>query len=192
MFQNIPKMMNDNNFYTTKVARKDVALCTMTIPIQWGSSSRSGTAATAVGLACLFMPLAGVLVLQPVAGGWWILLVLWTFVWPHLAWQLAARSSDPYASETHNLKADALLAGMWMGLIGVNLLPSIAAGNGGFYHHDGAGGPRLCLAGVILMVVACLVTLQLTGITTPQPVTDYLPDGAGTSAVSLLFLDDFP
>lgn len=59
----------------------------------------------------------------------------------------------------------------------------------------GAGGPRLCLAGVILMVVACLVTLQLTGIaiTPDAPVTDYLPDGAGTSAVSTpLFLDDFP
>jgi diguanylate cyclase len=71
-----------------------------------------------------------------------------------------------YASETHNLKADALLP-EWMGLIGVNLLPSIAMAMVVFITTMGAGGPRLCLAGVILMVVACLVTLQLTGIHYP-------------------------
>jgi diguanylate cyclase len=118
-------MMNDNNFYTQRVARRRSALHDddpHSMGLQFAQRERLPRA---VGLACLFMPLAGVLVLQPVAGGWWILLVLWTFVWPHLAWQLAARSSDPYASETHNLKADALLP-EWMGLIGVNLLPSIA------------------------------------------------------------------
>lgn len=30
---------------------------------------------------------------------------------------------------------------------------------------DGAGGPRLFVAGLVLMVVSCLVTLELTGIT---------------------------
>lgn len=46
------------------------------------------------------------------------LLVGWAFVWPHLAWQLASKAVDPLHSEYTNLKADAILAGMWMGLWG--------------------------------------------------------------------------
>lgn len=116
-----------------------------------------------VGLAGLFLPLAGVIVSQSVAGGWWILLVLWTLVWPHLAWQLAARSSDPFVSETHNLKVDAIMAGVWVALSGLNILPSLALAMMVFIATMGVGGPRLCLAGAVLTLVACLVTLQLTG-----------------------------
>lgn len=54
------------------------------------------------------------------------LLVGWAFVWPHLAWQLAGKADDPMHSEFTNLKADAILTGMWIGLMGVNLLPSTA------------------------------------------------------------------
>ena len=66
----------------------------------------------------MFFPIASVLVSQPITGGWWLLLVGWAFVWPHLAWQLASKAVDPLHSEYTNLKADAILAGMWMGLWG--------------------------------------------------------------------------
>lgn len=160
-----PKMMNDNNFYTPESGKERRTTLNDDDPHAMGLQfAQRERLPRAVGLACLFMPLAGVLVQQPIAGGWWLLLVLWTFVWPHLAWQLAARSSDPYTSETHNLKADAILAGMWMALTGVNMLPSIALAMMVFITTMGSGGPRLCLAGVVLMAVSCLVTLQLTGI----------------------------
>ena len=167
-------MMNDNNFYATESGKERRNTLhdddPHTLGLQFAQRERLPRA---IGLACLFMPLAGVLVLQPIAGGWWILLVLWSFVWPHLAWQLAARSSDPFTSETHNLKADALLAGVWIALTGVNMLPSIALAMMVFITTMGAGGPRLCLAGVVLMAVACLVTLQLTG-TTISPASSSL------------------
>lgn len=161
-----PKMMNDNNFYTSESGKERRNTLHDDDPHAMGLQfAQRERLPRTVGLACLFMPLAGVLVSQPVAGGWWILLALWSFVWPHLAWQVAARSSDPHASETHNLKADAVLAGVWIALIGVNMLPSIALAMMVFITTMGAGGPRLCLAGVVMMAVACLVTLQLTGIT---------------------------
>ncbi len=79
-----------------------------------------------VGLAALFVPLASVLVSQLLSGVWWLLLVGWVFVWPHLARQLAFRSTCPHGGEIVNLKIDAIIAGVWMGLIGFNALPTAA------------------------------------------------------------------
>lgn len=79
-----------------------------------------------VGLAALFIPLASVLVSQFLSGVWWLLLVGWVFVWPHLARQLAFRSAEPNSSEIVNLKIDAIIAGVWMGLTGCSALPTAA------------------------------------------------------------------
>ncbi|MGY6030859.1 diguanylate cyclase AdrA [Phytobacter sp. AG2a] len=161
-----PNMMNDNNFYTSDASDKERHAHLSDVDhysegLQFAKRERLPRAA---GLACLFFPLAAEMVSKPTAGGWWVLLVLWIFVWPHLAWQLASRSSDPLASETHNLKADAILAGIWIALTGVNLMPSLALAMMVFITTMGAGGPRLCIAGAILTLVSSLVTLKLTGI----------------------------
>lgn len=74
----------------------------------------------------MFLPVAAVLVTQPVFGGWWLLLVGWSFVWPHLAWQWSAKALDPLRQEIYNLKVDAILSGMWIALMGVNMLPAAA------------------------------------------------------------------
>ena len=92
------------------------------------------------------------------------MLVGWAFVWPHLAWQLASKAIDPLHSEYTNLKADAILAGMWMGIMGINLLPSTALLMIICINLMGAGGMRVFIAGAGLTVVSCLVTLQLTDI----------------------------
>ncbi|WP_437890472.1 diguanylate cyclase AdrA [Phytobacter sp. V91] len=161
-----PKIMNDNNFYTPDGSNKERNPNLSDEDhyndgLQFAQRERLPRAA---GLACLFFPLAAEMVSKPMAGGWWILLVLWTFVWPHLAWQLASRSSDPLASETHNIKVDAILAGIWVALTGINLMPSLALVMMVFITTMGAGGPRLCLVAVFLTLVSCLATLQLTGI----------------------------
>ncbi|MFG3826210.1 MASE2 domain-containing protein, partial [Escherichia coli] len=64
----------------------------------------------------------------------------------------------------YNLKTDAITAGMWVGIMGVNALPSTTMLMIMCLNLMGAGGIRLFVAGLVLMVVACLVTLQLTGI----------------------------
>lgn len=58
----------------------------------------------AVGLAGMFLPIASTLVSHPSPGWWWLLLVGWAFVWPHLAWQIASRAVDPLSREIYNLK----------------------------------------------------------------------------------------
>lgn len=42
------------------------------------------------------------------------------------SWQIASRAVDPLSREIYNLKTDAVLAGMWVGVMGVNVLPSTA------------------------------------------------------------------
>ncbi|VEA48322.1 adrA protein [Salmonella enterica subsp. arizonae] len=101
----------------------------------------------AVGLGGMFLPVAAVLVSQHVSGGWWLLLVGWSFVWPHLAWQWAMKAPDPLQQEIYNLKADVILTGMWIALIGVNMLPAAALFRMMSMNLIGAGGLRLFFAG---------------------------------------------
>jgi diguanylate cyclase len=116
-----------------------------------------------VGLAAMFFPISGVLVTHFLPGGWWLLLVGWTFIWPHLAWQLACRSSKPFYSEIVNLKVDAIIAGVWIGLMGLNALPTTALIMMIGMNMMGSGGFRLFITGLFIILFSALVTLQLSG-----------------------------
>jgi len=50
--------------------------------------------------------------------GLWIAASLHFLVYPHLAYQYSARARDPRAAETHNLRADAFLLGIWVAGLG--------------------------------------------------------------------------
>ena len=158
--------MNDENFYKKAVAQSEPPHSPQNDHQRSGLRfARRVRLPRAVGLGWMFLPIAAVLASQPIAGGWWLFLVGWSFVWPHLAWQLASKAIDPLSRELYNLKADAILAGVWVGVMGVNVLPSTALLMMMCMNLMGAGGLRLFIAGMVLMVVSCLVTLQLTGIT---------------------------
>ena len=158
--------MNDENFYKKAVAQSEPPHSPQNDHQRSGLRfARRVRLPRAVGLGWMFLPIAAVLASQPIAGGWWLFLVGWSFVWPHLAWQLASKAIDPLSREIYNLKADAILAGVWVGVMGVNVLPSTALLMMMCMTLMGAGGLRLFIAGMVLMVVSCLVTLQLTGIT---------------------------
>lgn len=158
--------MNDENFYKKAVAQSEPPHSPQNDHQRSGLRfARRVRLPRAVGLGWMFLPIAAVVASQPIAGGWWLFLVGWSFVWPHLAWQLASKAIDPLSREIYNLKADAILAGVWVGVMGVNVLPSTALLMMMCMNLMGAGGLRLFIAGMVLMVVSCLVTLQLTGIT---------------------------
>ncbi|MEH0886393.1 diguanylate cyclase AdrA [Enterobacter sp. UNJFSC 003] len=116
-----------------------------------------------VGLTALFFPIAGILVTHFHSGGWWLLLVGWAFIWPHLAWQRACCSSEPHGSEMFNLKVDATIAGVWIGLMGVNAMPSAALIVMIGMNTMGSGGLRFFLTAITLTLLSALVSLQLTG-----------------------------
>ena len=163
-----PKIMNDENFFKKAAAHGEEPPLTPQNEHQRSGLrfARRVRLPRAVGLAGMFLPIASTLVSHPPPGwGGWLVLVGWAFVWPHLAWQIASRAVDPLSREIYNLKTDAVLAGMWVGVMGVNVLPSTAMLMIMCLNLMGAGGPRLFVAGLVLMVVSCLVTLELTGIT---------------------------
>ncbi|MGV2810428.1 diguanylate cyclase AdrA [Enterobacter cancerogenus] len=158
-------MINDEIFYTKESVQEEWHQ-----DLFQDDSHRSGILfarrvrlARTVGLAAMFFPIAGVLVSHFLPGGWWLLLVGWAFIWPHLAWQLAFRSAAPYRREVYNLKVDAIIAGVWIGLMGIGALPSAALFMMIGMNMMGAGGFRLFLTGTILAVLSALITLHLTG-----------------------------
>ena len=85
------------------------------------------------------------------------------FIWPHLARQFTCRSSQPYQCEIFNLKIDAIFTGIWIGLMGVNALPSAALVMMMGMNMMGSGGCRLFLAGIAITTLSAVVTLKLTG-----------------------------
>ncbi|MBK4990849.1 diguanylate cyclase [Pseudomonas sp. S36] len=76
---------------------------------------------TGLGFFCV---LIGIFPLQP-AGWVWALLFAHGFVWPHLAYQLARRSGEPFRTEQRNLVFDGFAGGCWAGVMGLNPLPSV-------------------------------------------------------------------
>jgi len=115
-----------------------------------------------IGLATGFFCVASVLVLQPVSGWWWLLLVANGFIWPHFAWQVADRAADPAWAERRNLMLDAGMGGMWIAVMGMNALPSALIVTMTCMNNIGCGGVKLFLGGLLTIVLSCLLTLGLT------------------------------
>jgi len=78
----------------------------------------------ALGLALGFIAVAGVFLANEAHAFAWFALALHGFVWPHAAYFVSRRSADPYRAELRNLALDSGLAGVWIALMGANLLPS--------------------------------------------------------------------
>jgi diguanylate cyclase len=78
----------------------------------------------ALGMGLAALPMSAVL--YELASPWpaWAWAVLTCFVWPHVAFQLATRSRDPFRAELRNFMFDSFLAGSWLPLMHFNLLPS--------------------------------------------------------------------
>lgn len=114
-----------------------------------------------VGLATLFFPLADALVVQSIELFWWVLLVMWVFLWPQLAWKIACRAAAPRHSELNNVKADGVVAGFWIGILEMNPLIALAvivvAGLNFFW----AGGIRIFISGMLLLLISVLITSGL-------------------------------
>ncbi|WP_259461733.1 diguanylate cyclase AdrA [Enterobacter sp. R1(2018)] len=114
-----------------------------------------------IGLATGFFCVASVLVMQPLSGWWWLLLVANGFIWPHLAWQVADRAADPARAEIRNLLVDSLMGGVWIAAMGLNALPSALIVALMSMNNMGCGGVKLFLSGLALLVCACAITLGL-------------------------------
>ena len=135
-----------------------------------------------LGLGLGFFCVASVLYQHGANPVTWAALAFNGFLWPHLARLITNRSRDPYRAELRNLIADSGAGGVWVALMGFNLLPSallvamlsmdkISAGGFRFFARTAAVQAACCAAAVLafgfdfrptttmLNVVACLPLL---------------------------------
>ncbi|WP_263263871.1 diguanylate cyclase [Pseudomonas sp. RIT-PI-S] len=117
-----------------------------------------------LGCALSFLFVAAVALGNALTSGWiWALMLLNAFVWPSLAYRLGRASADPYVTERRSLLLDALFAGLWVGQMALNLLPSVLLLAMVSLNAVAAGGWRLVRASVVLQAVGVLAALSLTG-----------------------------
>lgn len=126
-----------------------------------------------LGLALGFLAVAAVLRRNGAPLAFWILLVLHGFAWAHLARALAQSSDDPVRAERRNVLVDSVLCGIWIVLMGFNVLPTVLLTTMLAMTCIGAGGGRLLLKGLLAEALACLITIAWWGFR-PSPVTQQL------------------
>ncbi|MFJ3524684.1 diguanylate cyclase [Pseudomonas sp. NPDC090203] len=87
----------------------------------------------------------------------WALMLFHGYGWPHVAYQLARFSSQPYQAERRTLIYDSLAGGFWAGAMGFNPLPTVTALSMMAMNNIAAGGPRLFVLGCIAQLAGSAV-----------------------------------
>jgi signal transduction histidine kinase/CheY-like chemotaxis protein len=105
----------------------------------------------------LLLVCGSVLIERPTSWLTWALLVGISLGWPHLAYFLAARSRDSKRAEHHNLIADAVLLGGWVGVISFSLWPTVGAVIISITAALSTGGPIMGLVAFVGMFTAAVI-----------------------------------
>ncbi|MBE8718060.1 diguanylate cyclase [Cellvibrio polysaccharolyticus] len=87
----------------------------------------------------------------------WLLLFLNGFVWPHVAYQIALRSPNPYQTERQSFLIDSGTAGVWLVAMGFNPIPGALVTMMLWMNNMAAGGPVLFLKGALASVAGVLI-----------------------------------
>jgi diguanylate cyclase len=94
----------------------------------------------------------------------WGALFLHAFAWPHLAYAIARRSRNPFRTERRNLTLDSALGGVWVVLMGFNLLPSVVLITALSMDKVSVGGWRFLGRTAAAMLAAGALTALLFGV----------------------------
>ena len=120
-----------------------------------------------VGLALGAVCIGGGLWEQDAPRWLWMLMLVNTLGWPHLAFRLSARSHNPYRAELANLTLDSLYGGIWMAVMHFNLAPSVILFAMLAMDKAAVGGPKF-LARCFTAQVAAAVGVALLFAIEPQ------------------------
>ncbi|MFK3723007.1 diguanylate cyclase [Pseudomonas monteilii] len=112
---------------------------------------------TGLGFFCVMIGLG------PQQPAWWLwgLLLAHGFLWPHLAYQMARRSAQPFRAEQRSLVCDGLLGGCWAGAMGLNPLPSVIILSMIAMDKIAAGGVYMLVKVLVAQVVGIVLVLWL-------------------------------
>jgi diguanylate cyclase len=114
-----------------------------------------------VGLGIGFICVAAALYPAHPPSWVWLVMIFHGYVWPHVAYQLAKHSAQPYRAERRNLIYDSLAGGFWAGAMGLNPLPTVTALSMMAMNNIAAGGVRLLCAGALAQLTGALVAYWL-------------------------------
>jgi diguanylate cyclase len=112
------------------------------------------------GMALAFPAVGAVLYQQQAPWHVWLFAVFCGFIWPHLAYLIAAKSERPTLAEYRNLICDSVLAGLWVPLMSFNLLPSLVLLTMASLDNMAVGGWRLFAKGLFAAAVSILIGWQ--------------------------------
>jgi diguanylate cyclase len=90
-------------------------------------------------------------------------LALNALVWPHVAYPIARRARNPYRAELRNLMVDSACGGVWMAIMGFNLVPSAVLFSMLVMDKISVGGLRFLWRCLAAQVAAALLVTVLTG-----------------------------
>jgi len=110
-----------------------------------------------VGLGICFFCVAAALYPITIPGWVWAVVIFYSYVWPHVAFQLASRSKNPYRAERRNLIYDSAFSGFWAGSMGLNVLPSVTVLSMMAMNNVASGGPRLFFTGGLAQLAGALL-----------------------------------
>lgn len=133
-----------------------------------------------IGLGLGFFYVAAALNTHALPLWLWGVLSFNGFIWPHLAFYLSCRARDPKRFEFGNLRLDACMGGVWIGMMGFNALPSVLIVSMMGMNNIAAGGVRLFSHGLLIQGASAWVAFWLRGghplfATTPEQVYFCLP-----------------
>jgi len=93
----------------------------------------------------------------------WLAFLLYCFAWPHLAWQWARHSGNPFRAEQRNLLIDQFWGGAWMAVIGFNVLPTVLTVTLLCMSSLTGGGLRLLRRGLVWLLAGAAIGMLLSG-----------------------------
>ncbi|RMT82064.1 diguanylate cyclase [Pseudomonas viridiflava] len=91
----------------------------------------------------------------------WPVALFNALVWPHVAYQLARTSRQPYQAEWRNLLTDSFAGGFWIGAMGFSVLPGITVVAMMAMHNIAAAGPRLMLRGFVAQALGVMASVLI-------------------------------
>lgn len=114
-----------------------------------------------IGLGIGFFAVAATLYPNHMPGWIWALLLFNGFFWPHVAYQWARRSPQPFQAERRNLIYDSLGGGFWAGAMGLSPLPTATILAMMAMNNFATGGQRLFLYGSLAQACGALLAILL-------------------------------
>lgn len=116
-----------------------------------------------IGLGLGFFCVASVFYQQRAELPLWLLLIFNGYVWPHLAYWRAMRSTDPFRAERINFMVDSLFGGFWVPMMAFNLLPSAAIIIMLSMDNIAGGGTRLFCRGLLAHLLGAALAIAVAG-----------------------------